>query len=220
LEATGWVGPARAGLLMPVRILIADDHSLSAAGLAAALEVAAGIEVVGVARNGIEAIAKVKALKPDCAVLDLTMPGANGLEVFIEARRWAPETRFVVVTGNHLPAVFRELVEAGIDGVLMKNESPEELIEGVLAVSRGEKRFSPTVREALDAAVERAKLTARELEILHGIARGLSNNQMAERFAISAKTIDSHRTSLMRKLAVHSTAALLVRAMRLGLIDV
>jgi len=205
---------------MPVRILIADDHSLSAAGLAAALEVAAGIEVVGVARNGIEAIAKVKALKPDCAVLDLTMPGANGLEVFIEARRWAPETRFVVVTGNHLPAVFRELVEAGIDGVLMKNESPEELIEGVLAVSRGEKRFSPTVREALDAAVERAKLTARELEILHGIARGLSNNQMAERFAISAKTIDSHRTSLMRKLAVHSTAALLVRAMRLGLIDV
>jgi len=203
-----------------MRIVIADDHAFSAAGLASALAAETGVEVVGTASNGIEAIAMVKALGPDCAVLDLTMPGANGLEVFLEAKRWSAATRFVVITGNYLPGVFRELAEAGVDGVFMKNEAPEELVAGILAVARGERRISAGVEAALEAAAERAKLTARELEILHGVARGLSNNQMAERFAISAKTIDSHRTSLMRKLGVHSTAALLVRAMRLGLIDV
>lgn len=188
--------------------------------MASALAAEAGVEVVGIASNGIEAIAMTKALRPDCAVLDLTMPGANGLEVFLEARRWAPHTRFAIVTGNHLPAVFGELVEAGAHGVFMKNEAPAALVAGLIAVAHGETCLSAAVRAALDAAAEREKLTARELEILHGVARGLSNNQMAERFAISAKTIDSHRTSLMRKLGVHSTAALLVKAMRLGLIDV
>lgn len=205
---------------MTKRFVIADDHLLSAAGLKAALMAEAGIEVVGEASNGIEAIALVKRLTPDCAVLDLTMPGANGLETFIEAKRWSPDTRFAIVTGNFLPGVFQELIEAGVDGVFMKNEAPEALIEGLLAVANGETRRSAAVDAAIEEGAAREKLTARELEILHGVARGLSNNQMAERFAISAKTIDSHRTSLMRKLGVHSTAALLVRAMRLGLIDV
>ena len=102
----------------------------------------------------------------------------------------------------------------------MKNEAVDSLLSGILAVANGENRMSDVVRSALDAAEDREQLTSRELEILHSIARGLTNNQMAERFALSAKTIDSHRTNLMRKLGVHSTAALLVRAMRLGLIDV
>ena len=205
---------------MPIRIVIADDHALSAAGLAAALAATPEVEIVGSAANGIEAIALIKTAAPDLAILDITMPGANGLEAFLEGKRWSPGTRFAIITGNHLPAVFRELAEAGVDGIFLKNEAPEALIEGLLAVAAGERRMSPAVEAALDAAAARANLTARELEILHGVARGLSNNQMAERFAISAKTIDSHRTSLMRKLGVHSTAALLVRAMRLGLIDV
>lgn len=188
--------------------------------MAAALGATADVDVIGIASNGIEAIAMVKATRPDCAVLDLTMPGANGLEVFLEARRWSPDTRFAVVTGNHLPGVFHELAEAGVHGIFMKNEPPDALIAGILAVARGKTQMSAAVEAALADSAAREKLTARELEILHGVARGLSNNQMAERFAISAKTIDSHRTSLMRKLGVHSTAALLVRAMRLGLIDV
>jgi len=205
---------------MTRRFVIADDHLLSAAGLKAALSAEAGIEVVGEASNGIEAIALVKRLQPDCAIFDLTMPGANGLEAFIEAKRWSPNTRFAIVTGNYLPGVFRELIEAGVDGVFMKNEAPDTILEGVIAVAAGEVRRSEAVEAAIADGETREKLTAREVEILHGVARGLSNNQMAERFAISAKTIDSHRTSLMRKLGVHSTAALLVRAMRLGLIDV
>lgn len=188
--------------------------------MASAFEATGGVEVVGIASNGIEAIAMIKAHAPDCAVLDLTMPGANGLEVFLEARRWSPETRFALVTGNFLPGVFRELAEAGAHGIFMKNEPAADICEGVLAVASGETRMSDAVASALAEGEVREKLTARELEILQGVARGLSNNQMAERFAISAKTIDSHRTSLMRKLGVHSTAALLVRAMRLGLIDV
>lgn len=205
---------------MTKRFVIADDHLLSAAGLKAVLTAEPGIEVVGEASNGIEAIALVKSLKPDCAVFDLTMPGANGLEAFIEAKRWSPETKFVIFTGNFLPGVFEELIEAGVEGVFMKNEAPDIILDGLLAVANGDVRRSAAVDAAIEDGTAREKLTARELEILHGVARGLSNNQMAERFAISAKTIDSHRTSLMRKLGVHSTAALLVRAMRLGLIDV
>lgn len=187
--------------------------------MAGALSVG-GVTVAGTALNGIEAIALINAEQPDCAVIDLTMPGANGLEVFLEAKRWSPNTRFVIVTGNHLPGVFKELADAGVHGIFMKSEAVKPLIEGIIAVANGENRMSTSVQAALDAAVDREKLTSRELEILHSVARGLTNNQMAERFAISAKTIDSHRTNLMRKLGVHSTAALLVRAMRLGLIDV
>lgn len=203
-----------------IRFIIADDHGLSASGMAAALAGEGGVVIAGMASNGIEAIALIKAEQPDCAVIDLTMPGANGLEVFLEAKRWSPDTRFAIVTGNHLPGVFKDLVDAGVQGIFMKSEAAGPLIKGILAVAKGDSRVSTSVQKALDAAEDREQLTSRELEILHSIARGLTNNQMAERFAISAKTIDTHRTNLMRKLGVHSTAALLVRAMRLGLIDV
>lgn len=188
--------------------------------MAAALAAAGDVAIAGIAANGIDAIAMIRALKPDCAILDLSMPGANGMEVFLECRRWSPETRVVVVTGNHLPGVMQELAEAGVHGLFMKNDAADALIAGILAVASGETRISPSVAAAIADTAAREKLTARELEILHGVARGLSNAQMAERLAISAKTIDSHRTSLMRKMGVHSSAALLVRAIRLGLIDV
>ena len=203
---------------MPTTVVIADDHAFTADGIAAALTEMAGFEVVGVAHNGIEAIMLIKKHRPDCAVLDLTMPGANGLEVFIEARRWSPQTRIAIVTGNPSPAMFAQLVESGIDGIFLKNAAPETICAGIRDMARGKRVIAAEVRTAIGAG--KTGLTAREIEVLHGIARGLSNAQIAEALGISPKTIDSHRTTLMRKMGVHSTATLLVRALKDGLIDI
>ena len=203
---------------MPTTVVIADDHAFTADGIAAALTEMAGFEVVGVAHNGIEAIMLIKMHRPDCAVLDLTMPGANGLEVFIEARRWSPQTRTAIVTGNPSPAMFAQLVESGIDGIFLKNAAPETICAGIRDMARGKRVIAAEIRTAIGAG--KTGLTAREIEVLHGIARGLSNAQIAEALGISPKTIDSHRTTLMRKMGVHSTATLLVRALKDGLIDI
>jgi DNA-binding NarL/FixJ family response regulator len=205
---------------MPTTVVIADDHAFTVAGISSALTEMAGFNVVGVAHNGIEAIMLIKKHCPDCAVLDLTMPGANGLEVFIEARRWSPRTRTAIITGNPSPAIFAQLVEAGVDGIFLKNSAPEDICAGIRDMTRGKRVVAPEIMTAIKASRGTAGLTAREIEVLHGIARGLSNLQIADALGVSPKTVDSHRTTLMRKMGVHSTATLLVRALRDGLIDI
>lgn len=205
---------------MPLRLVIADDHPLSLAGLVAALSDRPGVEVVGKAENGISAIAMVKSLAPDCAVLDLTMPGATGLEVILELRRWNVATRFAVVTGAATPQVMRELEKAGVEGIFLKNSTLDDLCDGILRVAAGETVHADAVRQLLDQSEDNQSLTAREIQVLQAIARGMTNQAASEALGISTKTIETHRTNLMRKLGVHSTASLLVRAMRDGLIDV
>ena len=205
---------------MPTTVVIADDHAFTASGMQAAIAAMAGFQVVGVAGNGIEAIALIKLHHPDCAVLDLSMPGANGLEVVTEAKRWSPETRFAIVTGNPSDALFVQLVDAGVRGIFLKSSAPEGICDGIRTIAAGGKVFAREIAGRLDRSGERPELTARELEVLHGIARGYSNTEIAGRLGVSPKTVDSHRTTLMRKMGVHSAAALLVRAMREGLIDV
>lgn len=179
-----------------------------------------GFEIVAVAENGIEAIAAIKKWRPDCAVLDLTMPGASGLEVLIEARRWSPQTRVIILTGNPSPAIFDQLVNAGAEGIFLKNAPIEELCDGLREIAAGRRIIAAQAGAILAEAPASHELSGREIEVLHCIARGLSNTGIAEHLGVSPKTVDSHRTSLMRKLDVHSTATLLVRAMRDGLIDV
>ena len=204
---------------MTTRVVLADDHPLALAGLADALSATAAFEVVGRADNGINAIALIKRLKPDCAVLDLTMPGATGLEVLLEARRWSPDTRFVVVTGTGSAALLQELQGAGVHGLFLKNAPVDEIVTGIQTVAAGDTAMSAQARDILNAAEDANSLTARELQVLQAIARGQTNQAASEALGISPKTIDTHRTNLMRKLGVRSTASLLVRAMRDGLID-
>ena len=188
--------------------------------MSSALTQLVGFEVVGTASNGIDAIMLIKKHLPDCAVLDLTMPGANGLEVFIEARRWSPLTRVAIVTGNPSPAIFAQLAEAGVDGIFLKNASPEDICAGMREIALGRRVIASEIERAIRAGPDAAGLTTREIQVLHGIARGLSNPLIAEALGVSPKTVDSHRTTLMRKMGVHSTATLLVRALRAGLIDI
>lgn len=205
---------------MVTRIVIADDHPLSLAGLNAALVARDDVEVVGRATNGIDAIAMIRKLDPDCAVLDLTMPGATGLEVILELRRWGVKTHFAVVTGAGTPQVMAELVRAEVPGIFLKNLSVDDLCDGILRVAAGETVIGDAVNDLLDAAEDNQSLTTREIQVLQAIARGMTNQAASDALGISAKTIETHRTNLMRKLGVRSTASLLVRAMRDGLIDV
>ncbi|MFP1633478.1 LuxR C-terminal-related transcriptional regulator [Zhengella sp. ZM62] len=177
-------------------------------------------EIIGTASNGIQAIADIRRRRPDFAVLDLSMPGATGLEVLIESRRWSPETRIVIVTGYNAPKVFRQLAEAGADGILLKNGPVRDLCDALRRIAAGSRVFSRDVEAAMSPLEATRNLSMREIEVLRCVARGMSNGQIGQHLGVSTKTVDSHRTSLMRKMGVHSTATLLVKAMREGLIDV
>lgn len=204
----------------PFTVVIADDHALVRAGLK---EILSGlrlpVEVVGEAENGIEAIALTKSLRPNLLLLDAGMPLSRGMEVYGEVRRWSPDTRIAVVTGFTAEASLAEWISAGADGVFLKSCTPDEMGRGFAMVLEGEPFVADAVLSILERAEEREALTLRERQVLHLIAQGCANAAIAERLSISPKTVDNHRTRLMAKLGVHSTAQLLALALKEGLLD-
>lgn len=203
---------------MTKRVVIADDHAFVSWGLAKALTVL-DVDIVGSVTNGIEAIVAIRKTNPDCAILDYNMPGANGLEVFLESRRWSPETRFVLLTGSTTPQILDALVRNGIHGISLKDATEAEIVSMVRNVLGGKTVMGASAARLLAAVPDAVPLTDRELSVLQAIARGHTNASAAESLGISPKTVDSHRTSLMRKFSVSSTASLLVAAVRAGLVD-
>lgn len=188
-------------------------------GLASALAAFEDIEIVASATNGIDAIVDIRKTTPDCAILDYNMPGANGLEVFLEGKRWSPETRFIVLTGSTTAETIDTLVRNGIHGVSLKDASATEVVDMVRKVLAGATVIGASAARLMSGSARAIALTDRELAVLQAIARGHTNASAAESLGISPKTIDSHRTSLMRKFSVSSTASLLVAAVRAGLVD-
>lgn len=201
------------------RFIIADDHRLIASGLAVELELQ-GHTVSGIADNGLDAIAMIKTVQPDCAILDINMPGANGAEVFLEAKRWSPKTQFVILTAHPSANLFSNLIEAGVSGIFLKSDDPTEICSGITRMLRGQTILSPSVIRVISPENDTPELTNRELQVLQGIARGLSNAALADDLGISAKTVNTHRTNLMKKLSVHSSATLLMKSVKLGLVSV
>lgn len=200
-------------------VLIADDHKFVSWGLASALAALEDVDIVASAANGIDAIVEIRKTTPDCAILDYNMPGANGLEVFLEAKRWSPATRFVVLTGSTTAETIDTLVRNGIHGVSLKDASETEVVDMVRKVLAGATVIGASAARLMSGPARALPLTDRELAVLQAIARGHTNASAAESLGISPKTIDSHRTSLMRKFSVSSTASLLVAAVRAGLVD-
>ena len=200
-------------------VVIADDHALTRDGIRSLLQSLDGFEIVADVADGLAAISAVKQFKPDLAVLDLKMPHANGVEAFIEVRRWSPGTRVVVVTGLNSAAMFRELIDAGVDGLFLKAGDVSQLKQALPRILSGNPVIADEVAALVAQAAKTASLTRREFQVLQAIAHGKTNADIATQLGISPKTVDSHRTSLMAKLEVHSTASLLKRAMQDGLID-
>lgn len=204
---------------MRKKVLIADDHRFVSWGLARALSALEDVDIVASATNGIDAIVEIRKTAPDCAILDYNMPGANGLEVFLEARRWSPETRFIVFTGSTTSETIDTLIRTGVHGVSLKDASETEVVDMVRKVLGGATVIGASAARLMATLPSAIPLTDRELAVLQAIARGHTNASAAESLGISPKTIDSHRTSLMRKFSVSSTASLLVAAVRAGLVD-
>ena len=151
--------------------------------------------------------------------LDSGMPLARGMEVFGETRRWTPETKIAVVTGFTGVGQLADWVAAGVDGLFLKSCPPEEMQTGFTLLLEGGSYFSKAVMATLKDGAERQPLTLRERQILHLIAEGCANAEIAERLSISPKTVDNHRTRMMAKLNVHSVAQLLALALKEGLLD-
>lgn len=207
---------------MAVRVLVAEDHAFTREGLQHALQASGFVEVCATVPGGIAAIAQARLHRPDVVLLDFAMPDADGLEVFAEIARWAPATRCIILTGSDSPELLARIVAAGVAGLFTKGCPVEKVLDGILRVARGERVVSVAARHILRGAPSGAQplLTARERQVLQGIARGQTNSDIAAALALSPKTIDSHRMSLMRKLEVNNAPALVLAAIRNGLIDV
>jgi DNA-binding NarL/FixJ family response regulator len=204
--------------------VIADDHAIVRAGLRTALETPGmvetdGIAVVAEAADGLQAISAVRQHRPHLLLLDVQMPHAGGLEVLLEARRWSPDTKIVILTGVMSVGKISELVSSGVDGLFSKGEDNTELYRQLPNILRGRRHIAASLVAMLEDAPDSPDLTARERQTLNLIVAGQSNKEIAETLGISAKTVDRHRTSLMQKLDVHSVAQLIAYALREGLID-
>ncbi len=207
---------------MVIRVLVAADHAFTREGLQHALQASGFVEVCATVSGGVGAIAEARRHRPDVVLLDCAMPDADGLEVLAEIARRAPETRCILLTGSGSPELLARIVAAGVAGLFTTGCPVETVLDGILRVARGERVVSVAAREILRAAPPAAQpaFSARERQVLHGIVRGQTNGEIAAALALSPKTIDSHRMSLMRKLEVNNAAALVLAAIRSGLIDV
>lgn len=205
---------------MTVTVLIADDHELTMSGMRSAIGRMPAFEIVAETGNGLEAIKLCKRLNPALALLDMAMPGATGLEAFTEIRRWSPNTRVAIITGSAAPSIYETLENAGVDGLFVKNAPIKELHDGLKRLASGERVISSEAVQLINMDQPTEALSNRELQVLQGIANGLTNAGIAEGLCISPKTVDNHRTNMMRKLDVRSSAALVVQAVRNGLIQI
>ena len=199
-----------------IEILIADDHSLVRAGLLSILRGHEDLRVVAEAEDGSEAFRLIRDLEPDIALLDQSMPMLVGTDVIQEATDAGLGTRFILLTMHSEPFLARQALHAGASGVVVKDDAVEVLLHAIRRVHEGQTFFSPSVDP--EVIQDRDLLTAREKEILVWIARGLSNSEIAEELEISPRTVDTHRTRMMRKLGTHSSAELVSFAARSGLV--
>ena len=199
--------------------IVADDHQLLRDGIKQILQSVDGISIVAEAQDGLEAISLVRRHKPGLLTLDMAMPYAQGLEIYEEVRRWSPDTCIVVFTGLTSLGLLSVLVTAGVDGLFAKRGDPDKLRESIPVILSGGKVIAPEIVAILEEGTPASSLTARERQILSLVATGLSNKEIASRLGVSLKTVDNHRTNLMRKLDVHSVAELLSYALREGLLE-
>jgi len=216
-----------------LRILIADDHSIVRKGLRSLLEQSAEFSVVGEAPDGRTALDLVKEKGPDVVILDISMPGMNGIEAAGLLRAGHPHIGILILTIYENEEYVNRLIQAGANGYVMKDADRNELYDAIRAVGSGGTYFSPGISRIIvgefvkhartpGAAAGNGKpaLTPREWEVLRLIAEGLSNPKIAEKLFLSIRTVNTHRVNLMRKLDIHDVAGLVRYAVQAGLIDI
>lgn len=200
-------------------IVIADDHAIVRQGTLLLLSEIPNTRVVAQAADGLSALAAVKKHRPDMLVVDAAMPLARGIEVLSDTRRWSPNTRVILLTGFTSAGILSEWLDAGVEGMLLKSITPEEMKRGFEAVLEGGLFIAADIQDILKRANEVEKLTHREHEVMTLMTTGKTNAEIGDKLSISVKTVEKHRGSLMRKLGVNSVAQLMVYALREGLLE-
>lgn len=211
-----------------IRIVLADDHEIVRQGIKAVLGKEPGFRVVGEAKDGVEAVNLVQNLKPDVLILDLMMPGINGMEVTRQVKKKSPRSRVIILSMYSNEAYVLECLKSGAEGYVLKGSASNDLIEAVRQVTKGRRFLSPPLsEEALDIYTEMSKgsaidpydtLTSRERETLQMAAEGLSSVEIAERLSISPRTVEVHRANMMRKLGINSQTELVRYAIQRGIL--
>lgn len=203
-----------------IRVLLADDHALVREGTAELLERAGGIRVVGQAADGVEALRLLESLQPDVLLLDLAMPGLDGLEVARRAREVAPATAIVALTAHDEQPYVLAMLDAGAVGYLSKSSRGQQVVQAVRAAAAGETVFSGEIAARLTRSAlhrsEPGSLTPREMDVLRAAARGLGNKQIAVELGMSARTVQTHLTRVFAKLGVSSRTEAVLHAVQQG----
>jgi DNA-binding NarL/FixJ family response regulator len=214
---------------MSVRILLADDHTLMRQGLRHILEKHADFDIVAEASSGIEAVEAARAQKPDVAIVDVAMKELNGIEAASQILKCSPHTAVLMLSMYSDERYVLRAVKAGARGYVLKNSAGDELISAILTVQKGMAFFSPAVARIFQDGSARLKdaretsdrfelLTSRERQIYQLLAEGNSNKEIATRLSLSLHTVETHRWHVMEKLDLHSTAELVLSAVRRGLV--
>lgn len=218
---------------MKLRILLADDHEIVRRGLAALLQRHEGWEICGEATDGREAVEKAKELKPDVVIIDIGMPNLNGLDATRRLLQYDPNFKVIVLTVTDADQVIREALDAGARGFVLKSDAARDLVSAIEALESKRMFFTPRVNELLLAgflekghAISRSQpptlptLTAREREITQLLAEGRSSKEAASLLNLSTKTVETHRSNIMRKLSLHSIRDLVVYAIKNKIIQI
>ena len=214
----------------PIRIMIADDHTIVRQGLARLLNDQPDLKIVGQAVNGREAVDKSLKLKPDIVIMDIAMPQLNGIEAAKRIRKKLPKAKVLILSMYSHEHYIHELLETGISGYLLKDSSGRDIIKAIHAAMNDETFLSPSISKVLvdsyrsprksSSRAERYKqLSNREREVFQLIAEGHSTRQIADMLCVSISTIKSHRANIMEKLDVDTSVKLVHFAIQLGLVD-
>lgn len=197
-----------------IKVLLADDHQIVRAGLCRVIDESGDICVVAEAADGREAIRKVKENQPDVAVIDISMPGLDGLDVIVRLQSEFPDLPVLVLTMHEEEQYVIRTIEAGARGYLTKQSAPEQLVNAIRRIYAGMRYITPEAAEALALHVASGRqgtspvdaLSRRELQVLRGLALGKTNREIAEDFHISIKTVDTYRSRLLKKLNLRNNA--------------
>lgn len=213
----------------PITLLLADDHAIVRQGIGSLLKSDVRFNLVAEARNGRQAVALVQTLQPDVILMDIAMPGLNGLEATRQILAANPAAKIIILSAHSEDIYLERLREAGAVGFLEKQTSAEILKEAICAVAAGKSAYSPAIARRLsqrasqprhrDGQPKGTRLTPRESEVLQLVAEGMANKQVAAELGISIKTVEKHRQHLMDKLNLHDTAGLTRHAIAAGIIE-
>jgi DNA-binding NarL/FixJ family response regulator len=215
---------------MAVSVLLADDHPIVRQGLRHLLEMQTDFKVVGEASDGLEASQMAERFHPDVLVVDMMMPGLNGLEVTRQVRQRSPRTRIIVLSMHNNDAYVLQALKRGASGYVLKDSGPGEVVQAVKQVMLGQRYLSASLTANLIELLLKEtgnlpkdpyeELTNREREVFQLTSEGWNNNEIAERLCISPRTVEVHRANLMEKLRLHSQMDVLRYAIRRGLVSI